>query len=395
MHISYAATLFAFIIVIFASSRSAPAAPNITPYDEKGAVIYAYHRIGEDGFPDSNLRTELFEAHVREILAGEYNVMPLPEIVSAIADEKVLPPRTIAITFEGGHRSILDKAVPLLLKHELPFTVFIATDKADLNLSEYLNWSDIKKLGRHKNVTIGIHPASYTRLANESRKETSQQINKAKNRYREIFGENPSFFAYPFGEYSLAYRDIVAASGFVAAFGQQSGVAWPGGDFFAIPRFNMTDSVADIDRFQLTANALPLPIFDVEPKDTEISARLPAIGFTVDQSLEQDLPNLSCFSSILGNPVIEIIGTRVEIRHDKDTVLDQSRIRINCTIPAQSEPDSVPRWRWFGLLMNIDESVDSIGTLPATVPRHDKEFSEESVPPRQNLNMITGQLALP
>ncbi len=335
---------------------SAPAADDITPYDQKGAVIFAYHRIGEDGFPETNLRREQFEAHIREIVSGGYNVLPIPEIIKTLKEKKNLPPRTIGITFEGGYKSILENAIPLLQKHDLPFTLFISTDKADWDLREYINWNEIKKLARSENVTIGIHPASYVRLTGSEKHEIRSQINKAKTRYRENLSEDPSLFAYPFGEYSLAYREIAVQSGIEAAFGQQSGVAWPGSDMMALPRFTMTDSFADLDRFRLTANALPLPVSDIEPEDPYIKDNSPITGFTIHPSLSSELDSLSCFSSAYGRPQIEAIGNRIELRHEGN--LDQTRIRINCTMPgpSQPEPDGTPRWRWFGMLLNKPET---------------------------------------
>jgi peptidoglycan/xylan/chitin deacetylase (PgdA/CDA1 family) len=103
-------------------------------------------------------------------------------------------------------------------------------------------------------------------------------------------------FAYPFGEYSLAYKQIVERQGFMAAFGQQSGVAYAGADMFALPRFSMTTPYGDIERFRMTAMALPLPAFDVSPPDPYIKNNNPEIGFTIDEGLKNQVKAMSCFS---------------------------------------------------------------------------------------------------
>lgn len=357
MFITRTPLLFALLSGLLLAALPISAARHITPFDGKGAIIFAYHRIGEDGFPDTNLRISLFKSHIKEILTGDYNIMPVPKIIETLKNEEAIPPKTLGITFEGGHKSILENAVPLLLEHDLPFTVFISTDKADWNSEKYMNWRELKKLAENENVNIGVHPASYTRLAGLPENRIAEQINRAKGRYREELGKNPELFAYPFGEYSLAYRNLIANSGFEAAFGQQSGVAWPGSDFFALPRFTMTDSFADLERFRLTANALPLPVSQKEPEDFYLANNNPVIGFTVHDSLTEDLGSLSCFSSTHMRPRIETIGSRVELRHTED--LRQSRIRINCTIPGPSpvDPDETPRWRWFGMLLSMPDSI--------------------------------------
>lgn len=341
-----------------------PAAAQPVAQDESAAVILAYHRIGEDEYPETSIRREQFASHVRELASGEYyNVMALPDIIAALKNGEKLPPHTVAITFDGGHKSILENAVPLLEKHGLPFTVFISTDYADRQTDDYMDWGEIDDLRRDRLGTIGLHPASYVRLYSEPEAEITRQINKARAIYREKLGEEPALFAYPFGEYSKIYRDIIETQGFAAAFGQQSGAAHTGSDLFTLPRFSMTESHGGLDRFRLTADALPLPVTDIEPRDPVLATARPSIGFTVDKSLEDELANLTCFVSGQGKPDLEIIaGNRIELRLEKD--FESERARINCTLPlAAGENYEEPRWRWFGLLLipprHDHQSVDT------------------------------------
>ncbi len=337
-------------ICLFLWLAGLPAAAQTVATDESAAVILVYHRIGEDEYPENNIRQEQFASHIRELASGEYNVMSLASIADALKKGEKLPPRTVAITFDGGHKSILDNAVPLLKRHELPFTVFVSTDYAGRHTDDYLDWDDIKDLKHDKLATVGIHPAAYIRLYNEPEAEIVRQINKARSIYREQLGEEPTLFAYPFGEYSKAYRDLIEAQGFAAAFGQQSGVASAGTDLYSLPRFSMTETHAGLDRFRLTAGALPLPVTDIEPRDPVLHTARPSIGFTVEKELEGQLANLTCFVSGQGKPGIEIIGNRVELRLEKD--FESDRARVNCTLPLPTgENYEEPRWRWFGMML--------------------------------------------
>lgn len=325
-----------------------------TQWDDKSAVIFAYQRIGDDAFPDASLRTDQFETHIRELTSGDYTVMGLPEIVKALRERAILPPRTVALTFEGAHRSILDAAVPLLLKNNLPFTVFVSADAEGSESPEYLSWEEIRKLRKNPNITIGIQPGGYGRLTGKGRAEILRALNGARASYRDALGEEAALFAYPFGEYDETYHKIVMEQGFKAAFGQQSGVAYPDADLFALPRFTMTEDYGDLDRFRMTARALPLPVTDIEPGNTEVSANPPSIGFTVDPSLKKTLKSLSCFASGIGRPALEIIGeSRVELR--MGLPFDEDRIRINCTMPGPPPQDALEEqsWRWFGMLLNL------------------------------------------
>jgi len=356
-------TMLAVWMLLVCAAAPAQAGSGLAQ-DRQAAVIIAYNRIGEEQYPATSIRTEQFDAHLRELTSGAYNLIALPELVAALESETTLPDRTVAITFDGGHRSILNQAVPALLRTDIPFTIFISTDHADRTTNEYLSWDDLRRLSRERQVTIGLHPASYIRLADEPAAERARQLNNARARFREELRQEPTFFAYPFGEYSAAYRELIAQQGFRAAFGQQSGVAWAGSDLLALPRFPMTDAYGGLDRFQMTATALPLPVTDIAPPDPHLSTSTPSIGFTVDPALADELDKLSCFVSHQGKPALDIIGqTRVELRLERP--LEHDRARINCTLPTPlGEADEAPRWRWFGLLLTVPVPQPSPENIP-------------------------------
>lgn len=335
------------------------AAQDALPQDRSAAVIFAYYRVGEDQFPGSNIRLEQFQSHIRELKDGGYNVLALPDIVAALQSGASLPDRTVALTFDGGYSSILQNAVPVLLENNLPFTLFVATDYLDRDSNEYIGWKDLKKLAKNRLVTIGLHPAAYTHMAGAADEDVRRQINNARTRVREVLGMEPALFAYPFGEYSSTYHNIVASSGFTAAFGQQSGVAYMGEDIFSLPRFPMTESFGDMERFQMTATALPLPVSDEQPKDPRLDTLNPVIGFTVDQTLKGKLKNISCFASGQEQkPRMEFVGGgRVELRFAE--AFGEDKARINCTLPGpQSDVGDPPRWRWYGMLVTLPSEMD-------------------------------------
>lgn len=320
------------------------------------AVIFSYQRVDEDLYPDTSIRAEQFADHVQELIDGGYNIVKLDTIVDALKTGARLPDRTIAITFNGGHKSAYENAMPLLLKKDIPFTVFLSTDHLDAKSPLHVSWDDVKKLRRNDLVSFGLHPAIYTRLTDADETEIRRQVNNAIVRYRAVFKTEPKFFAYPFGEYTQAYRDIVAASGFTAAFGQQSGVAYAGSDMFSLPRFPMTESYGDLDRFRMAATALPFPVSELTPTDPYVAAKdKPMIGFTIDPIMMARADDISCFISGEDKPEMKRVGTnknRIELRMD-DAFSDE-RIRINCTAPGpKPAAGEDQRWRWFGMLLSV------------------------------------------
>ena len=330
-----------------------------TDSDRASAVIFVYQRIGDDSLPQSSISLDRFREHIKELKTGGYNVLPLPKIIDALKDGETLPQKTVGITFEGAHIATLAAATPLLDEAELPFTVFFSSDAADGGSPSQMSWKQIKDLKKDRLVTLGILPSAYAHMVSQTPEQNGALINKAIAKYREQFEEEPQFFAYPYGEYSTGLKKQMAGYTFRAAFGQQSGVAHGKSDFMALPRFTMTDSFGDLERFQLTASALPLPVTDVIPDDTLIKDNPPIIGFTVAPDIKT--PKLSCFISGVGKAELTRPGGgRIEIRL-KDP-LDDRRTRVNCTMPDDTVIPGQPQsWRWFGMLLIAPEVDEDAG----------------------------------
>lgn len=347
-----------------------------TDVDDKAAAVFAYFAIGNDDNPAASVTEEQFAAQIAELTGGGYNVTKLTDIVEALTLRKALPPHTVALTFDGADRSVIEIALPLLEQHDLPFTVFIPADKVETG-KPYMSWDDLRRLKRNPLVTFGIHPASYGRLTAGPAEDIKRQINNAVSAVRKELDVDVTVFAYPFGEYDASYEKIVRSMGFAAAFGQHSGVAYAGDNLYALPRFTITERYGDLERFQMTANALPLPAKDISPSDPHLSTLTPAIGFTVPDTLARSLKALSCFSSTEEKPKLEIINARVELRLEHP--FKELRPRINCTLPVTDIEGEEPRWRWFGALYSVSQDLLAAEQLKAdkTQARHAADISDE------------------
>jgi len=331
-----------------------------------------YQRIGEDTVPQSNISIEQFKEHINELQNDGYSVLPLAKIIDAVKKGEPLPPKTVGITFEGAYQTTLANALPVLEDAQMPFTIFFATDAPDNSATTgHMTWDQIKDLKKNSLASFGVLPPSYDHLVSHTAEQSAALINRAVLHYRDMLGEEPVFFAYPYGEISNALKKLVAGYKFKAAFGQQSGVVYSGSDFSALPRFTMTNDYGDFDRFMLTAHALPLPVSDVVPDDKAITQNPPVIGFTVTPEIH-NLGKLSCFASGLEGklPLTRIDNNRIEIRPTQP--FTDRRTRINCTLPNETfTPGEDQNWRWFGMLLTLssieeDTTPDAPGDSSAT-----------------------------
>ena len=324
---------------IAAAALGAAAQPAV---GAESAVVVMYHRFGESAYPSTNIRLEQFEAHLAILADGSRPVLPLPEIIDALNNGLVLPEGAVGLTIDDAYLSVYNEAWPRLRAAGLPFTLFVATDAIDDGRRGYMTWGQIRELAA-AGVTIGSQTATHLHMAATDAAQAGADVAAANARFTAELGRPPALFAYPYGEASLETMTVVREAGFVAAFGQHSGVASRFADLLYLPRFAMNENYGDAARFRLAINAQHLVVADLIPADPMIGAdNPPPIGFTI-KAPATGLGRLACYASHEGKARLERLGNRrVEIRFNRP--FPKGRTRLNCTLPTAE----AGRWYWFG-----------------------------------------------
>ena len=117
---------------------------------------------------------------MRELKTGDYNVLSLDEIVKHLhSPDHPLPPKTVAITFDGAWLPTLDNVLPLLEEYKFPFTVFFASDMAEEAAPGHMDWPRLKKLKKNKRATLGILPSAYAHMTDQTEGQNAAMINRA------------------------------------------------------------------------------------------------------------------------------------------------------------------------------------------------------------------------
>jgi peptidoglycan/xylan/chitin deacetylase (PgdA/CDA1 family) len=227
-------------------------------------TVLAYHGVDDP----ASFRRQL------DHLVAVARPVSLEEVVDALARRRPLPPRAVLVTFDDGHRSLLDVGLPLLRERGVPAVAFVVAGLLDTRTPFW--WTEVEQLlarGGRAGTDDGLTPAALVkrlkaapdaeRLAaiEELRRTASApappapqlrreelplleaagiavenhtwshpclprcddrkaaaEADDAHRALREALGRAPRAFAYPNGDWDGRTERALAAAGYAAAF---------------------------------------------------------------------------------------------------------------------------------------------------------------------------------
>ncbi len=140
---------------IFLLHRSGYYLRKLSEGSRRRALVLVYHKVGDGsrGAPDGTWRAgfergiarDRFESHMR-FLRDVMHPIPLTELAERVRQGEHPPPGSIAVTFDDGYRDNFTRAHPILMKHRIPATIFVAT--AFIESKEVFWWDRVYDLFR-------------------------------------------------------------------------------------------------------------------------------------------------------------------------------------------------------------------------------------------------------
>ncbi len=322
------------------------------------AVIFMYHRFGEDRYPSTSVSLEQFEAQLDYLEEEEFNVWPVEWVIDVLRHGGTIPERTVSITVDDAYASVYEEAFPRLKERDWPMTVFVATDDVDSGRSAYMDWDQMREMQDSGLVRFANHSSSHDYLVRREddeddeawRARMREDVSNAQQRLQEELGEavnsDPKLYAYPFGEYDPALAELLRDKGYIA-FGQHSGAVGVHSDERALPRFAVNEQFGGMEDFELRANSLPLPVESMEPFDPLLDddTNPPRMEIQLVEDHDVGAGRLNCFASGQGGMEVEWLDDeRTRFAVQAEEPFGKGRARYNCTAPHR---DGSGRFFWF------------------------------------------------
>jgi peptidoglycan/xylan/chitin deacetylase (PgdA/CDA1 family) len=334
--------LLVFFFIIHTTQTHA-----LPPSEEKGVIGLMYHRFEENRYPTTNVRIREFMKQLDAIKKKNLEFINMDQLMDIMEYRLPMDRKRVLLTIDDAYASFYKNAWPILKKEQIPFTLFLNTKEIDQKNRNYMSWEQIRELKASGLATIGHHSYSHDYIVNWDKEEIRKDLLRANADFQRELGYVPVYFSYPFGEYSLEYKELIKELGFKVAFGQHSGVIDTLKDWFELPRFPINENWGKAERFEMVLNTLPMPYLEFLPADKKVSE------FKNPPQLEIDfVPGLKNLKNIVCTTNDGDSWPTVPLRFtEQDRVimepLNPYRVRtarINCSFA-----DSQKNYRWLGI----------------------------------------------
>ncbi|MFE7973284.1 polysaccharide deacetylase family protein [Streptomyces shenzhenensis] len=133
-----------------------------------------------------------------------------------------LPDRPVLITFDDGYEGVHRHALPVLVQHAFPATLFVATGwirgahDTGGGPDTMLDWHQVRELAG-AGIEIGGHSHTHPQLDQLDDATLRSELTRCARIVSAELGEVPASFAYPYGYSSRRVRRAVRAAGFAQA----------------------------------------------------------------------------------------------------------------------------------------------------------------------------------
>jgi len=262
-----------------------------------GAAVLCYHdiRASDDStrFSDLHVTEATFERHCR-LIADACDPISLDDFREARESGRVLPPRSVIVTFDDGYRGVLDHALPILERYGIPATVFVSiapvlkgqhfwfdaqsrregeASVVNARMLPYRQWralvesietmavdteshrpltrSELERLAESPLIEIGAHTMTHPTLALAPAADQQREVAGCREALERVLERRVTAFAYPYGnpvaDYTPETVNVVRQARFDLAFTTGASFATVECDALQIPRFMMLDTVGDVE----------------------------------------------------------------------------------------------------------------------------------------------------
>ena len=182
-------------------------------------VVLMYHHISDvrmDELDTCQHTLEQFKKSLECYINQSYIFVNIDTALKMIREKS--EQKFAVVTFDDVPLDAYEKAVPVLLSMQIPFTFFITTGY--IGTEGFMTAAQLKKLDNQELCTIGAHTKSHPMLRKVS--NSFEELKESKEILERLLGHPVDYLAYPFGRQSSISHKVMKQAekaGYKCAFG--------------------------------------------------------------------------------------------------------------------------------------------------------------------------------
>lgn len=250
-------TLFIFLVILVSTAGSF--LTWLFHREKDGVPILTYHQVNDIDKDAKTLTVEQFDAQMKYLSEGGYNVITPTELLDSWEGNGTLPENPVVITFDDAHIDMYKNVFPILQKYNLRATFFLVTDFVNL-YPNYITWEQAREMQASGLVDIESHTLNHKLLTEiYSRDKMWDQLYGSKQAIEWYLKKPANFIAYPDGKYTVEAEDLSKEVGYRAAFVMDYGLSHQEPQHYVLTRIPIFGANSHtLFRFKLRLNGAPL-----------------------------------------------------------------------------------------------------------------------------------------
>ena len=169
-----------------------------------GVVVLLYHRVGGGSSLEIDLDAARFDDQIAAV-ARSGRAVTLSAALTQLAGRSGPPPdaaTSVVVTFDDGTADFVDVAVPILVRHRVPATLYVATDFVEGGHAfpadgRPVSWSSLRDACATGFVDVGSHSHTHALFDRISPSAAADELDRSVGLIGERLDRPAQDFAYP------------------------------------------------------------------------------------------------------------------------------------------------------------------------------------------------------
>ncbi len=165
-----------------------------------------------------NVSIEAFERQMWFLKTFGYHALSLDEYYDIKMGLKKPRGKEVLITFDDGHHTYIEHALPILERYQLKSVNFLVWRHLTLNWDAYINLNEAKQLLHNPLIDLESHTITHPNLTQVSLSRAESEIVQSKDYLQKALKKEINYFCYPEGSFNPEVMKLVQKAGYKMAF---------------------------------------------------------------------------------------------------------------------------------------------------------------------------------